>query len=724
MTTRGRVRWTAVALLGLLQAAWLPAHAEEYTGDDPPSRAARLTALDGNVGIRSAGESDWSAAEGNRPLTTGDALDLTSGARAEIDFGGAQVRLDGDTQAYLDRLDDNVARVDVRSGTASLDIDDVGAGSAYELRTPTIAFAPSGDGSFRVDVDDKGVTTLTLFEGEGTVYGHNGAHYDVHGNQSYRFEDSELRNVVGLPRPERDGFDRWVAEREGYYDEGPSRQYVAQGVAGAADLDAYGRWESAADYGPVWYPTTIVVQDWAPYRYGRWRYVRPWGWTWIDDAPWGYAPFHYGRWVHVHNRWGWVPGPRYVRPVYSPALVGFVGGSSWSLSFHSGPPVGWFPLGPRDVYCPPYRYSRNYFTRVNVTNVTVNRTIINNVYEDVHVRGRNNHPYTYRNNNHATTVASRDDFENGRRLGNNRLRVSNDDLARADLTTSLSPPRGRDNHRGDDRFDRGNARSNVRDERPDDRDRGNDGRDNAGRGNDDRGNGGRGNAQVGSRDPVEGRGGGGFGNAPGRDERPDRGNADNDRGNDHRANAQLGTRDRVETRGGSSDNGNGGGNGNTRRYTPGDDRASRPAPSSGSGRPPSDGNAASNGNRRMWSSSDRDAEVRYVAPPSTPSRSYRSEPSPRPSSNGYGSSSRSSGSSNTYSTPRLSAPPNGHGAPPRAVPSQPATPPPAVNRDGGRSNQSGRGNQGPTRSDDSRGNSGNRQSRGQGPEGRNARVRN
>src|SRR4029453_15692065 len=70
---------------------------------------------------------------------------------------------------------------------------------------------------------------------------------------------------------------------------------------------------------------------WAPYRSGQWRWVRPWGWTWVDQAPWGYAPFHYGRWVTIGNRWCWWPGGYYARPIWAPALVGFVGGSNLSV---------------------------------------------------------------------------------------------------------------------------------------------------------------------------------------------------------------------------------------------------------------------------------------------------------------------------------------------------------------------------------------------------------
>ena len=71
--------------------------------------------------------------------------------------------------------------------------------------------------------------------------------------------------------------------------------------------------------------------DWAPYRDGSWTWIAPWGWTWVDNAPWGYAPFHYGRWVQVDQRWAWAPGRLERRPVWAPALVGWVGGAGWSL---------------------------------------------------------------------------------------------------------------------------------------------------------------------------------------------------------------------------------------------------------------------------------------------------------------------------------------------------------------------------------------------------------
>ena len=167
--------------------------------------------------------------------------------------------------------------------------------------------------------------------------------------------------------------------RDARYDRLPSARYVAPDVIGYEDLDAYGTWRSVANIGNVWMPRAVPA-GWAPYRNGHWAWIDPWGWSWVDDAPWGFAPFHYGRWALVDDRWGWVPGPVRQRAVYAPALVAFVGGANFSLSVSSGQAIGWFPLGPGEVYRPAYTVSRDYFTRVNVTNTVINTTYVTNIY--------------------------------------------------------------------------------------------------------------------------------------------------------------------------------------------------------------------------------------------------------------------------------------------------------------------------------------------------------
>jgi len=67
------------------------------------------------------------------------------------------------------------------------------------------------------------------------------------------------------------------------------------------------------------------------------------------------------------------------------------------IAVGGGSSVGWFPLGPREVYVPSYRASRGYVNNVNVTNTTVNTTVVNNYYNTVVVNKTNVNNVTYVN---------------------------------------------------------------------------------------------------------------------------------------------------------------------------------------------------------------------------------------------------------------------------------------------------------------------------------------
>jgi hypothetical protein len=412
---------TVLALLLGLSAAGR-AQADSYDdAADPPNRVARLSYLGGQVSFQPSGDGNWVQASINRPLVTGDALYADRGSRAELEIGGAAVRLDDRTSMSVLNLDDRIAQFQLSEGTANLSVRNVGQGGSYEVDTPTLAFVVTMPGEYRIDIAPDGNSTMiTVFNGGGDVYGENNASYSVRAGNSYRFNDSALRDyeILDLPRP--DDFDNWVQSRQRQYSRSVSSRYVADDMIGVADLDSAGRWSTDAQYGEVWYPTSVAV-DYVPYRDGHWSWIDPWGWTWVDNAAWGFAPFHYGRWVYVSNRWGWCPGPRHVRAVYTPAMVAFVGG----VSIGVGGPVGWFPLGPRDVYVPWYRASRGYFNTVNVRNTTIiNNTYITNVYND-YSRGRPvNGNYMWRGNAAALTAVSRDTFVGARPVMAGRVNVN------------------------------------------------------------------------------------------------------------------------------------------------------------------------------------------------------------------------------------------------------------------------------------------------------------
>jgi hypothetical protein len=176
----------------------------------------------------------------------------------------------------------------------------------------------------------------------------------------------------------------------------------------------------------VWYPQ-VTVADWAPYRYGHWAWIAPWGWTWIDDARWGFAPFHYGRWTMIGTRWCWVPGPIGPRPVYAPALVGFVGGDGGGLSVASSPGIAWYPLAPGEVWRPFFRASPVYVRNVNRYVVTDSR-----LYNTGTPR------FMYRTD--AVTAVRIDDFHRGRPVQQHWSRVNPGEIARVQPAAPPAPP--------------------------------------------------------------------------------------------------------------------------------------------------------------------------------------------------------------------------------------------------------------------------------------------
>ncbi len=409
------------------------------SGDDgdPSERVLRLNHATGDVSYSPAGEDEWTRAPRNRPLVRGDRLWTDHDTHAELQVGSATIRLGESTSFEILDLDDRIAQVQVTQGTISLRVPRLERGEIYELATPTLAFAIDRPGRYRIDVDphdDR--TTIVVWEGAGEAYGANRT-FEVGAGETVRFFGADLRDyeVHGLPRA--DAFDRYDLERNQRLDRSLSLRYVGPDLVGYADLDDYGSWRPVRDHGAVWFPSRVDA-GWAPYRDGHWVWQEPWGWTWVDDAPWGFAPSHYGRWIHLSGNWGWVPGPRHERPVYAPALVAFVGGSGWSLSLNlgGGTPIGWFPLGPREVYVPSYRASRDYFARINVTNTVINQTTINNTYihyvgDTINVTQVN---YVNRSVEGAVTAVPNEVFVNARPVRQAAIRVDHKALARGEVT--------------------------------------------------------------------------------------------------------------------------------------------------------------------------------------------------------------------------------------------------------------------------------------------------
>jgi hypothetical protein len=420
--------------------------------DDPPSRVARLSYTHGAVSFQPAGTDDWVSAVVNRPLTTGDKLWADNDARAELNIGSASIRLSHTTGFSFLNLADNTVQIRLTEGTVRLRVKRLGENEVFEVDTPNLAFSMLRPGTYKVNVNEAGDTTVvTVLGGEGEVTG-GGQAFAVHAGEVGTFAGTDqLNGDVESYGGDQDDFDQWCSNRDRREDHSESARYVSNDAIGYEDLDDNGGWRPVPEYGRVWFPHTTVV-GWAPYRFGHWVWISPWGWTWVDDEPWGFAPFHYGRWIAVGGVWGWVPcapapvvvGVAYVRPVYAPALVAWVGGAHWGVGIGVGAGVAWFPLGPREVYMPSYPVSRTYVNNVNVTNTTVNTTVVNNYYnttvvnKNVNVNNTNvtNIKYVNQSVPGAVTATSHEAFASAQPVAKNMVKVDAREVASAPVNVA------------------------------------------------------------------------------------------------------------------------------------------------------------------------------------------------------------------------------------------------------------------------------------------------
>jgi len=409
---------------------------------DPPGRAARLSFLSGTVSFQPGSVEDWVPATLNRPLTTGDRLWTEAGSRAELNIGSAAIRLNGRTNFSFINLDEpNGADPDLarHSEPARAPPRPRRSDRGSTLRkSPSPSSVPASN---RIDVNEQGdATIVTVRGGEGEA---------TAGSQTFMVHNREQVRITGSadggPQPGYDSravppsdvFDNWCQDRDRREDRSQSARYVSREMPGYADLDDNGSWSDTQEYGPVWRPARVAV-DWAPYRYGHWAWISPWGWTWVDDSTWGYAPFHYGRWVWVGSGWAWIPGPVVGRPVYAPAMVAWVGGPSFGVALAIGggrPAVGWIPLGPGEVWVPARRASVTYVNRVNITNTRVTNVTVTNVYNTTYVNRttiNNVTNVTYVNRDRGVTAVPHDVMLGGRNVSRESVRVSPDALARAE----------------------------------------------------------------------------------------------------------------------------------------------------------------------------------------------------------------------------------------------------------------------------------------------------
>jgi len=420
-----------------------------YALNDPPSQAGRLAYAEGTVSFHDDEQAGWSPAVVNTPLTSGDSIWTEPNARSEISVAGTRVRMDGSTQLSLLELDDQQTRLQVGQGRVDIKTFSLNPNTPYQVVTPRGTINLRQQGDYYVEAGStQDATRLGVRSGAAQMQSLNGQTVTVNpGQVGEIFGDTGALQVRTLNTAPPAQPTYWAArDRQINYD--LPTQYLSAGITGYEDLNAYGSWSNDSQYGNVWTPRSAPA-GWQPYKNGHWSYVKPWGWTWVDDQPWAYATSHYGRWANRNNQWVWVPPQRETQPVYAPALVDFIGGiqliqallgGNTSLGVQDTAPVGWFPLGPREAYVPSYSTDRDYYTRLNSSN-QVQQQALDDRWQraqrrEAYIAGQNS---VLANQRFATVVPSTV-FVSSQPVARAALQVTPAQIAAAPVAPVAAPP--------------------------------------------------------------------------------------------------------------------------------------------------------------------------------------------------------------------------------------------------------------------------------------------
>jgi hypothetical protein len=372
--------------------------------DDLPFEPGHLELVSGLVAYR-LGSDPWSPAERNYPVFEGMELSTDPQGRAEIGLGPNALRMANDTEVEVTSLGERITDVMVHQGTINLAMRKVDPGAGVELELSFGTLWVLDPGHYIIDTGDgKSEARVRVLDGKARLVSAKADQDIGAGDEAVITADNRISLTVPSPPPAADQqksaggvlqpgggavqaqannapaavpdaaatkspdeFIQWSMAR----DTAAVRPNTPAQTPGGdiAQLDAYGQWRDASGYGEVWFPTAVPA-DWAPYRFGHWASIPPWGWTWIDDQPWAFIPSHYGRWVNVAGQWGWIPGNAAEPARYAPALVSFIGDPNGiAVDPGADPAVGWVPLGPGEAFWPWYAAGAAYVAGVNSADV-------------------------------------------------------------------------------------------------------------------------------------------------------------------------------------------------------------------------------------------------------------------------------------------------------------------------------------------------------------------
>jgi hypothetical protein len=328
-------------ILAIMGSILIPGMIWAIAPEEMPARLVRVSLVGGDVTYQRSDLDKWLELGMNTPLFEGDKIWSGTGGRVEIEFDdGSNIRLADNTILEIARLgafgDTPQIEIYLNRGLANFKIAETNG--SFIIEAPLFSLRVQQAARLRLEVapDDSG--KIIVLDGKAEVKSQQTNLILSKGESVNLLSQDPDRYYLGL-YTSTDDWDRWNDDRDEYLNN--LGEWLAAGFTPGwnySDLNRYGSWEYAADYGRVWKPR--IAADWSPYTEGRWTWYPGYEWTWVSSEPWGWIPYHYGRWAYASGLgWCWVPGPG--NQLWCPGAVGWIEGSNW---------IAWVPLAPSEPW--------------------------------------------------------------------------------------------------------------------------------------------------------------------------------------------------------------------------------------------------------------------------------------------------------------------------------------------------------------------------------------
>ena len=333
----------------------------EEESQQKPVLVGRISHVEGQLLRYIPSEKDWVATREDAPFGLDDALYSNEKGKAEFIMpNNTWVRIDGDTQIQMIRMEEDLTEMDLASGTARFY--NKSSTGLIKATTPFGYVVAGPQTTFDLCVGDESAEVIALNGKVDFVHPSGEAKYEVAAGSSSLLADGQQISS-GEGRPDAD-WDEWNSTRQSLWAKrlqapGPSKKYLPPSLEDEAwALEESGTWERVyyeGSYRHFWRPIH-VAPGWAPFTVGRWT-----DWygdqCWIPDEPFGYLTHHYGNWVFAGGLWYWAPPvvsvgigmglPLPPLPLLPIPFAWFPGRVSW---IHSDLYIGWVLLAPFEPY--------------------------------------------------------------------------------------------------------------------------------------------------------------------------------------------------------------------------------------------------------------------------------------------------------------------------------------------------------------------------------------